>query len=106
MFARVITAQAGTEGFGNLIGLAEQQPPAARQRPGFQAFHVLADDESRKVLTISFWETREQMEVRQPVVGRWCSAWGARACLSTPSSDPVATQSQSRSSIQNCYQEG
>jgi hypothetical protein len=35
MFARVITAQAGAEGFDNIIGLAEQQLPAARQRPGF-----------------------------------------------------------------------
>ena len=62
MFARVITAQAGTEGFGNLIDLAEQQLPNARQRPGFQAFYLLADDETGKVITISFWETREQME--------------------------------------------
>ena len=62
MFARVITAQAGTEGFGNLIDLAEQQLPVARQRPGFQAFYVLADDDTGKVIIISFWETREQMD--------------------------------------------
>ncbi len=62
MFARVIIAQAGTEGFGALIDLAEQQPPDARQRPGFQAFYLLADDESGKLINISFWETREQME--------------------------------------------
>jgi heme-degrading monooxygenase HmoA len=62
MFARVITAQAGAEGLGKLIDLAEQQLPAARQRPGFQGYHVLADDETGKVIIISYWETREQME--------------------------------------------
>ena len=30
MFARVITAQAGAEGFDKIIGLAEQQLPAAK----------------------------------------------------------------------------
>ncbi|MGH3600167.1 MAG: hypothetical protein ACRDQH_07800 [Pseudonocardiaceae bacterium] len=62
MFARVITAQAGTEGFGNLLDLTEQQIAVARQRPGFQAFYLLADDETGNLITISFWETREQME--------------------------------------------
>ena len=62
MFARVITAQAGAEGFDNLIGLAEQQLPAARQRPGFQGFYLLADEETGKLINISFWETREHME--------------------------------------------
>ena len=62
MFARVITAQAGAEGFDNIIGLAEQQLPAARQRPGFRGFYLLADDETGKLINISFWETREQMQ--------------------------------------------
>ena len=48
MFARVITAQAGAEGFDNIIGLAEQQLPSARQRPGFQGFYLLADEETGK----------------------------------------------------------
>jgi heme-degrading monooxygenase HmoA len=62
MFARVITAQAGAEGFDNIIGLAEQQLPAARQRPGFQGFYLLADDKTGKLINISFWETREHMD--------------------------------------------
>ena len=62
MFARVITAQPGSEGFDGLIGLAEQQLPAARQRPGFQGFYLLADDETGRIINISLWETREHME--------------------------------------------
>ena len=62
MFARVITAQAGAEGFDNIISVVEQQLPAARQRPGFQGFYLLADDETGKLINISFWETREHMD--------------------------------------------
>jgi heme-degrading monooxygenase HmoA len=62
MFARVITAQTEPEGFEDAIRFAQQQLPDARQLPGFQGFYLLADDESGKLITISFWQTREQME--------------------------------------------
>ena len=61
MFARVITAQAGPEGFDATIALAEQQLPGARQLPGFKGYYLLTDAETRKVRTISLWGTREQM---------------------------------------------
>lgn len=62
MFARVITAQAGPEGFDNAIRLFQQQLPGARQQPGFQGFYVLSDIETGKLMIISLWETREHME--------------------------------------------
>ena len=62
MFARVITAQAGADGLEQLIGLAHQQLPDARQQPGFEGFYLLTDDESGKLITISLWETREHMQ--------------------------------------------
>jgi len=62
MFARVITAQAGAEGFDGAIGLAEQQLPAARQMPGFKGYYLLTDAETGKLVIISLWETREQMD--------------------------------------------
>jgi heme-degrading monooxygenase HmoA len=62
MFARVITAQAGTEGFDGTVRLAEQQMPGARQQPGFQGYYLLTDAETGKLVIISLWETREQME--------------------------------------------
>jgi heme-degrading monooxygenase HmoA len=62
MFARVITAQAGAEGFDGTIGLAEQQLPGARQMPGFQGYYLLTDAETGKIVIISLWETREQMD--------------------------------------------
>ena len=62
MFARVITAQAPTEGFDGTIRLVEQQLPGARQQPGFRGYYLLTDAETGKLLVISLWETREQME--------------------------------------------
>ena len=62
MFARVITAQAGAEGLDNAIRLARQQLPSARQQPGLQGFYLLTNAETGKLVTISLWETREQME--------------------------------------------
>ena len=62
MFARVITAQAGAEGFDGTIRLAEQQLPGARQQPGFKGYYLLTDAETGKVVIISLWETREQMD--------------------------------------------
>jgi heme-degrading monooxygenase HmoA len=61
MFARVITAQAGAEGFDGTIRLAEQQLPGARQMPGFKGYYLLTDAETGKLVIISLWETREQM---------------------------------------------
>jgi heme-degrading monooxygenase HmoA len=62
MFARVITAQAGPRGFDDVIALAERQLPGAQERPGFKGFYALTDEDTGKVITISFWETREQMD--------------------------------------------
>ena len=62
MFARVITAQAGVEGFDGTIRLFEQQLPGARQQPGFKGYYLLTDAETGKVVILSLWETREQMD--------------------------------------------
>ena len=61
MFARVITAQAGPQGLDGLIGLAREQIPGAGQQPGFRGFYLLTNAETGKAMTISLWETREQM---------------------------------------------
>jgi heme-degrading monooxygenase HmoA len=60
-FARVVTAQAGAKGFGDLLRVAQQQLPTIRQQPGFTGFYLLTDAETGKVMTISLWDSREQM---------------------------------------------
>jgi heme-degrading monooxygenase HmoA len=61
MFARVITARAG-QGFGKTIRLIREQLSGAPQQPGFEGFYLLTDAETSKLIIISLWETREQME--------------------------------------------
>lgn len=58
----MITAQAGAEGFEGTIRLVEQQLPGARQLPGFKGYYLLTDAETGKLVIISLWETREQMD--------------------------------------------
>lgn len=62
MFARVITGQAGAEGFDNAIRLFQRQLLDARRQPGFKGYSLLTDDETGKLMIISLWETREHME--------------------------------------------
>ena len=53
MFARVITAQAGAEGFDEVVRLAQHEISGAQQRPGFAGFYLLTDDETGKLINIS-----------------------------------------------------
>lgn len=69
MFARVITAQAGPEGIDGAVRLAEQQLPVARQMPGFAGYYLLTDAETGKLVIVSLWETREQMDAVTVVAG-------------------------------------
>lgn len=62
MFARVITAQAGDNGFGDLVQMANHELPAARQRPGFAGYYLLTDDSTGNVIIISMWQSAEDMK--------------------------------------------
>jgi heme-degrading monooxygenase HmoA len=49
---------------GRSVGMArhaQQQLPAARQHPGFKGSYLLAGAETGKLMTISLWETREDL---------------------------------------------
>jgi heme-degrading monooxygenase HmoA len=61
IFARVITAQAGSQGLGSFIDLARQQLPGASAQPGFSGFYLLTNAATGQAIVISLWETREQM---------------------------------------------
>jgi heme-degrading monooxygenase HmoA len=61
MFARVITAQAGPQGFDSFLGMAREQLPGSSLQPGFKGCYLLTNAETGMVMTISLWETREQM---------------------------------------------
>jgi uncharacterized protein len=80
-FARMITAQAGSEGFDDFIRLAQQQLPGAHQQPGFKGFYLLTDAETGKIITISLWDTREQMP--SGIQGQGVTTWRSPPQLET-----------------------
>jgi heme-degrading monooxygenase HmoA len=62
MFAHVVTAQAEADGFGKLTRMVREQLPAIPEQPGFRGFYLFRDPESDKLMTISLWETREDLQ--------------------------------------------
>jgi heme-degrading monooxygenase HmoA len=62
MFAHIVTAQAEAEGFDDLTRFVREQLPGIPQQPGFRGFYLLRDPESDKLMTISLWETKEDLQ--------------------------------------------
>jgi heme-degrading monooxygenase HmoA len=62
MFAHVVSAQAEAEGFDSLTRFVREQLPGIPQQPGFRGFYLLRDPASDKLMTISLWETKEDLE--------------------------------------------
>jgi heme-degrading monooxygenase HmoA len=63
MLARVIATQAGAPGqLDGAIALAREQLPATVGQPGFRGFFLLTDAATGKVMTISLWESRAQLD--------------------------------------------
>ena len=61
VFARVISVQTTAGQVDDAIEIAKQQLPGARGQQGYQGFLVLADHSSGKLMTISLWESREDL---------------------------------------------
>jgi heme-degrading monooxygenase HmoA len=79
VFAHVVTARAEAEGFGQLTRMVREQLPVIPEQPGFRGFYLLRDPESDKLMTISLWETEEDL---QASVAR-AAGQGALAALIT-----------------------
>lgn len=62
MFAHIVTAHAEAEGFDNLAQFVREQLPGIPQQPGFRGFYLLRDPESDKLMTISLWGTKEDLQ--------------------------------------------
>jgi heme-degrading monooxygenase HmoA len=61
VFARIITAQTTPDGIDSAIRIAQEQLPGVREQPGFGGFYLLADRNSGKLVTISLWESYEDL---------------------------------------------
>jgi heme-degrading monooxygenase HmoA len=62
VFARVITGQATPDGVDGLARFAQEQLPGVQAQPGFKGFYLLTDRDSGDLVTISLWDTREDIQ--------------------------------------------
>jgi heme-degrading monooxygenase HmoA len=71
MFARVSTFQGPTDQTAEGIRLAREQIlPAARLMDGFKGIYLLFDRESGKSLSITLWESEEDMSASEEAASR------------------------------------
>jgi heme-degrading monooxygenase HmoA len=61
MIARVVTTDVSPNRMESVIRVAREQLPDPRQQPGFKGFYLLADREAGKLMTISLWDSRENL---------------------------------------------
>ena len=61
MFARVITGQTTPDGFDGLIRFAQDRLPGTQAQPGFKGCYLLTDRDTGNLVTISLWDTREDV---------------------------------------------
>jgi quinol monooxygenase YgiN len=57
VFARVITGQITPDQFDDVIRFAQEQLPGTQAQPGFKGFYLLTDRDSGDFMTISLWDT-------------------------------------------------
>jgi heme-degrading monooxygenase HmoA len=61
MLARINSVQTATDKLAGLVKFSEERIPAAREAPGFKGFYLLADRQSGKLVTISLWDSDDDL---------------------------------------------
>ena len=62
MFAQVNSVQTTTDKLADLVKFCEEQLPAFREAAsGFKGLYLLADRQSGKVMTISLWDSDDDL---------------------------------------------
>jgi heme-degrading monooxygenase HmoA len=62
VFTRVISAQTTADGLDGVIRFAREQLPGFQAVPGFKGFYLLTDRDTGDLVTISLWETQEDVQ--------------------------------------------
>jgi heme-degrading monooxygenase HmoA len=65
MFARVITGQTTPDGFDGLIRFTRERLPGTQAQPGFKGFYLLTDRDTGELVTISLWDTWEDVRAAE-----------------------------------------
>jgi heme-degrading monooxygenase HmoA len=65
MFARIHPAEVSPEAFDSVVSFAETRLPDFETQQGFKGFYLMTDRESGELVTISFWETLEDVRLME-----------------------------------------
>lgn len=65
MFARLVSAKTNPEGFDNLVSFTEEKLPGFQGQPGFKGFYLLTSRDTGDLVTISLWDTWEDIQALQ-----------------------------------------
>lgn len=87
VFARVILAQTRPDGVDSAIRSAQEQLPAVREQPGFSSFYLLADRTAGKLLTISLWQSREDLRTVEARAAQLRDTVAGEMGVATPAVD-------------------
>lgn len=61
MFAQVNSVQTAPGQHAGLVKWAEERLPAFRETPGFRGLYLLADRQGGKIVTISLWDSEDDL---------------------------------------------
>jgi heme-degrading monooxygenase HmoA len=61
MFAQVNSVQTAADKLAGLLKFCQERVPAVRETPGFKGFYLLADRQSGKIVTISLWDSEDDL---------------------------------------------
>lgn len=87
MFARVIATQVAPDILDSVIRDTQEQLPAAQSQRGFNGFYLLTSRDSGTIMTISLWETHDDVQAVEAQAAQIRSKTAAAAGVRTPAVD-------------------
>jgi heme-degrading monooxygenase HmoA len=88
VFARVITGQTTPDGFDGFIRFAQEQLPGTQAQQGFKGFYLLTDRDTGNLVTISLWDTRDDLRALEAYAARLNSE-AAESIEAAPAAAPA-----------------
>ena len=66
MIARINTVETETDKLAGVVEFCQERLPGVRETPGFKGFYLLADRQNGKVVTISLWDSHDDLQQNEP----------------------------------------
>jgi heme-degrading monooxygenase HmoA len=66
MIARINTVEAQADKLADVVEFCQKKLPGVRGTPGFKGLYLLADRQNGKVMTISLWDSHDDLNRNEP----------------------------------------